>query len=197
MMPTNIKHLNQTDSMKKTADFLFEAGMLKQLKRSGWLTINIPECESVADHSFRTAVIGYVLARMENLSEKDELLLIKACLFHDLHETRIGDINKLNIHYVKADEKKAEKDILRGLPFEKDLLSSLSPKSKISILTKDADKLEIILQAKEYVEAGNENAKEWIKNAKKLVKSDSGKKLLEMILNTCSKDWLFSAKGIK
>ena len=177
------------------SDFLFEAGMLKQLDRSGWRTINIANCESVAEHSFRTALIAYVLAKMEKLSEADELKLIKSCLLHDLHETRTGDINKLNCLYVQADEKRAEKDIFKGLAFQKDAERSLLLSGKLSLLAGDADKLEVILQAKEYHELGNKYAVEWIKRAGKLIKTPSGKKLLQEIMKTGSKDWLFKAKG--
>ena len=45
------------------ADFLFEAGMLRKTPRTGYQFLGSGG-ESVAEHSFRTAIVGYVLASM-------------------------------------------------------------------------------------------------------------------------------------
>ena len=47
----------------KVADFLFEVGMLKSTPRTGYRFLGSGDA-SVAEHSFRTAIIGYSLARM-------------------------------------------------------------------------------------------------------------------------------------
>ena len=44
---------------KAAAKFLYEVGMLKKTPRTGYRFLGSGE-ESVAEHSFRTAVIGYV-----------------------------------------------------------------------------------------------------------------------------------------
>ena len=41
-----------------TATFLFEMGHLKNLPRAGWLLLGIPQPESVAEHSFRVAIVA-------------------------------------------------------------------------------------------------------------------------------------------
>jgi putative hydrolase of HD superfamily len=46
------------------AKYLYEVGYLKQVKRAGWGMLGISQSESVAEHSFRTATIGYVLASL-------------------------------------------------------------------------------------------------------------------------------------
>ena len=71
--------------------------------------------ESVAEHSFRTAIIGYTLARMDE--NVDTGKVVQMCLFHDVPEARIGDLNYVNKKYVKADEEKAVDDLARTLPF--------------------------------------------------------------------------------
>ncbi|MQA24845.1 MAG: HD domain-containing protein [Micromonosporaceae bacterium] len=45
--------------------FVFETGLLKRAKRTGWWMAGIKDPESIAEHSFRAAVIGAVLAAME------------------------------------------------------------------------------------------------------------------------------------
>src|SRR5580704_3972714 len=71
------------------AAFLFEMGHLKQLRRSGWMLLGIPQPETVADHSFRVGMVGIALAAMENADVGRTAAL---CLMHDAHETRIGDV---------------------------------------------------------------------------------------------------------
>lgn len=48
-----------------TAGYLYEMGMLKRAKRAGWWIVGVKDPETIAEHSFRTAVIGAVLAMME------------------------------------------------------------------------------------------------------------------------------------
>src|SRR5262249_38641238 len=71
------------------ATFLFEMGQLKNLPRAGWLLLGIPQPESVAEHSFRVAATGIMLAALEGADVGRTAAL---CLLHDAHETRIGDV---------------------------------------------------------------------------------------------------------
>ena len=178
-------------SNTRIADLLFEAGLLKTVSRTGWETVRAPR-ESVAEHSFRTAMVGWVLAKMAGLSEQDEALLIKACLFHDLHETRIGDLHRLAKLYGSLDEKKCEKEQREGLPkeMEKDLERSLdSLSSRLRIFAYEADKIECAITAKEYLDAGYRTAK-WIEHTEKeSVKSPEGKALLKAVLSRDSSAW--------
>ena len=68
-------------------NFLYEMGLLKRYKRTGWMIAGIDNPESIAEHSFRTAIIGYLLAVMEGA---DPAKTAAMCLFHDTQETRIG-----------------------------------------------------------------------------------------------------------
>jgi putative hydrolases of HD superfamily len=71
------------------AGFLFEMGQLKQQRRSGWQLLGITVPESVADHSARAAMTGVILAAIDGADVGRTALL---CVFHDAHETRIGDV---------------------------------------------------------------------------------------------------------
>ena len=51
--------------MNNIAKYLYEVGQLKRVKRSGWWMAGIADPESVAEHSFRTALLGYILASLE------------------------------------------------------------------------------------------------------------------------------------
>src|SRR5271157_1025235 len=144
--------------------YFFEAGMLKRTARSGWWAEGIKNPESVADHSFRTAVIALVLARMEGA---DPERLCAAAVFHDVLEARLGDMNKITARYVRtteALERRIEDDQAETLPPEmrKALASVLKLSGKERVILKDADYLECAIQAKEYADAGNSGTGNWI-----------------------------------
>ena len=73
-------------------ELVCEAGLLKRVQRSGWWVLGIKNAESVAEHSFRCAVVGYVLAHME---QADAYKVLVMCLFGDMHEARITDLHKM------------------------------------------------------------------------------------------------------
>src|SRR5438552_3759640 len=53
--------------------------------------------ESVAQHSFRVAAVGIMLAAIEGADVGRTAAL---CLLHDAHETRIGDVPSVGRAYV-------------------------------------------------------------------------------------------------
>lgn len=54
-----------SDELRDTTGFLYEIGLLKRYKRTGWSQVGVALPESVADHTFRVSVIASVLAAME------------------------------------------------------------------------------------------------------------------------------------
>jgi putative hydrolase of HD superfamily len=94
--------------MEHLIKFFDELGLLKKMQRTGWLLIGAERGDTVAAHSFRVAVIAYCLAEMKGLNPEKVAVM---GLIHDIPETRIGDINKVQAGYVQADERKAAKDI--------------------------------------------------------------------------------------
>jgi putative hydrolase of HD superfamily len=181
--------------MKSIANFLFEIGMLKKTPRSGYFFLGAGN-ESVAEHIMRMTYIGYVMAKLE--PELDECKLMKMCLFHDLAEARTGDHNYVHKKYVTVSEKKALRDLAADLSFGPEILALCKEfneqKTKESQLANDADQIEHILQLKECMDLGNPHAKDWIKNAKKRIKTDAGQKLVGAIIKTDSMDWWFHNK---
>lgn len=178
--------------MKNTVKFLFEIGMLKKTRRTGYQFLGSGG-ESVADHSFRTAVIGYVLAGQN--PEADRNKVISMCLFHDFPEARTGDHNYVNKKYVFSDEGKALRDQLGGLVFGDEVISLInefnSAESLEARLAKDADQLDLILELKEQLDIGNSNAEDWLFFAEKRLMTDTAKQLSHEILRTGSSEWWF------
>jgi putative hydrolase of HD superfamily len=81
--------------------FLHRIGNLKTIHRTGWLDRGVPsaEAESVADHSFRTAILAW-LAAGDNL-DRDKVL--KLALVHDLAEAITGDIPPYDVESLPTD----------------------------------------------------------------------------------------------
>ncbi len=181
--------------MKRLTEFLFEIGMLKKTPRSGFQFLG-SSGESVADHSFRTAVIGYALAGLEPEADLNRVILM--CLFHDFAEARTGDHNYVNKKYVKSNEKGALKDQLRGLSFAEDVITLIDEfnedASLEAKLARDADQLDMILELKAQLDTGNPTAEDWLKYAVKRLVTKHAKKMVEEILNCDSSDWWFEKK---
>lgn len=182
--------------MKDIANFLFEVGMLQKTPRSGFQFFGSGR-ESVADHVSRTIFIGYALSKLEG--GVDELRLLKMCLFHDLPETRTGDMNYVNKRYVVVDEKKAVQDLTDTLPFGGEMTAVINEfnekKSREALLAHDADQLSLILQLKECGDLGNKYSDEWIGYALKRLNTETAKQLAAEILATDSSEWWFKDKS--
>lgn len=182
---------------KKIANFLFEVGMLAKTPRSGFHFLGTGE-QSVAEHVNRTSFIGYALAQMDGTV--DVLKVLKMCLFHDISETRISDLNHIHQKYVERKEHSAIQDITDSVPFGEDMFATLSEyekkESKESILVKDSDSLEWILALKEEIDTGNTRALEWAKIGIARLKTPNAKLIAEAIMNTNSNDWWFPEDSV-
>lgn len=184
--------------MKDIINFFYEIGELKRVKRSGWWLLGIKDPETVAEHSFRAAIIGYFLAKLEKVDVNKTTLM---CLFNDLHETRINDLHKVGHRYIefRKAETKVHKEQTENL--DKDIFSMHNEfkeqKTKESIVARDADLLENAVQAKEYIDQGYKNAQNWIDNVRSVLKTKNAKKLLKLIEKTSSNEWWKELKKIE
>lgn len=186
--------------MVSLANFLYEAGQLKRVKRSGWWLINIKDPESVAEHSWRVAVIGYILAKLENVNTESVLLM---CLFNDFHETRINDLHKVGQRYINFSDAETKAHTEQMLPLGnigKTLLKSHNEfqeqKTHESVVARDADLLECLVQAREYQKQGYMDAQNWIDNVKKTLISNSAKQLASELERTDPNEWWRELKKI-
>lgn len=170
--------------------------MLKKTPRTGYQFLGTGK-ESVADHSFRMTVIGYVLASMK--PEADGRKVVLMCLFHDMPEARTGDHNYVNKRYAQVDETQALEDQVRGLPFGqemKELFREFNEAQTLEArLAKDADQIDLILDLKEQLDLGNSRATDWLTFAVQRLLTDSGKRIAQKILESQSDDWWFDRKN--
>ncbi|HSU15607.1 HD domain-containing protein [Longimicrobium sp.] len=140
--------------------FFHLAGRLKDTPRAGWALRGISAPESVAEHSFRTALLALVLAPRA-APPLDVPRCVAMAVVHDLAESLVGDITPYD--NVPADEKRrreeaamlrlaalAGDDSLAALWREYD--AAESPEARF---VKELDKLETAFQAAEYEQRGD------------------------------------------
>ncbi len=175
-------------------DFFAEAGLLKRVKRSGWWVAGIENPETVAEHCFRCAVIAFYIGACEGVDPYKAAVM---ALFNDIHEARINDLHKMGHYYIdfREAEKKVFKDQIAALDAkiirEFECLRSEydGQQSPESIVTRDADILECLLQAKEYVDNGYPMAQTFFKKAPGYLRTSTAKKWWAKALAWSSHDW--------
>jgi len=181
--------------LKKITNFLFETGILSKTPRSGFFFLGSGE-QSVAEHINRVGYVGFALAMMAE--DVDVAKVLEMCLFHDITETRISDLNYVHQKYNERDEKKAINDLEQDFPFGgkiKKFLEEYKRKdTKEAKLAKDADSLELLLSLKEQIDIGNERAKTWVPSLFARLITDEAKQLAEIIVKTDSDNWWFNNK---
>jgi len=183
-------------SKRTLANFFFEIGMLKKTPRSGFQFLG-SGAESVAEHSYRTAMVGYALACMT--PEADSAKVVLMCLFHDVPEARTGDLNYVNKKYVSADERRAVRDLAQTVPFGEEYEATLTELAQTQSIeahiAHDADQLELILSLKEHKDLGNRYADKWYSIARKRLRTELALELATTIWDTDSSMWWFDGKS--
>jgi len=185
------QHIRKRDRLQRIVDFFNEAGMLRFTPRTGYQFLGSGK-ENVAEHSFRTAVIGWVLARMAGADAPHAALL---CLFHDLPEARTGDFNYVNRIYNRTLPRKALEDAAFGTGLADDLLSFcdelVNDTSQEARLAHDADVLDLILNLKRELDLGNKSAAAWLDSALQRLQTSVGQELAQVVLKTDHNAWWF------
>ncbi len=144
-------------------DFARVAGKLKKTKRTGWVSaVGVKSPESVADHTFRTAILAMCLGDLKKL--------VKMALLHDVHEALIGDLDRsdkaeLGENELRIREKQAIEQVFSALPSrlrqEYAALSTefLEQETEEAKLVRQIDQLEMVIQAEEYEREGYDRCK--------------------------------------
>lgn len=144
------------DETARLIEFLVHAGEMKKTRRTGWVLHKVPNPESVAEHSFRTALMAYVLADELNA---DGNKLVKMALVHDLGEAIIGDIAVIDPQHANKVHKEREAiKKLSGLLSDGEEMATLweeyeAKSTREAQLVRELDKLEMMVQALEYEKA--------------------------------------------
>lgn len=137
-------------------DFFNIVSELKKIPRKGWKEkLGVHNPESVADHSYITAIMAMTISDLKGLDTQKTL---KMSLLHDLAESIIGDLTPDDISKKSKTEleNQSMSDIFSKLPsnlandYSKIWNEYQDGKSNEAILVHDADRLEMALQARKY-----------------------------------------------
>ena len=165
---------------KQIVDFLRALGALKDLPRVGWPLRGVRNAESVADHSYRVAVLAMVLADWiaDNGTPLDAEKTMRMALLHDIAEAKTGDIPKpVSIRFPRGFKAKIEAEAAAALlsPMGalggryRELLDEYEQGGTLeSAVVHAADKLETLLQAYEYEASGSRRLEDFWTNAREL-----------------------------
>lgn len=181
-------------NLKNIAKYVYEIGHMKRIKRSGWWLAGIKDPETIAEHSFRTAILGYVLASLEKADPQKTAAI---CLFHDTGEARINDMHRVAQRYISKDksEEKALIEQTERLPEDiaksiQNLFQEYEERSSLEAkLARDADLLDCIFQAREYQSQGYPDTQDWITNCYTGLQTETARNLAEACLHTEPKEW--------
>lgn len=138
--------------------FVLAAEALKREPRRGWARIGVRAPESVADHSWRLALLAMVYADLLGL---DAGKAARIALLHDLPEARTGDTmpGEWSPRQKHARESRALRGLLRPLParlrarYLAMWMDYEAGRSAEARLVGELDKLEMVAQALSYERA--------------------------------------------
>lgn len=148
------------------AAFGYELGVLKRMRRTGWWHAGVRDPESVSEHSLRAAQMAALLAAEEGTSPERAAYL---SLWHDSQETRTGDLPPTARPFLdKPDARMITEAQTAGLPAaaRESVRSAVTEyeagETPAARCARDADKLEMLLQAVEYRDIGVRRLDGWI-----------------------------------
>ncbi|MDR1395034.1 MAG: HD domain-containing protein [Deltaproteobacteria bacterium] len=178
-------------------DFLFEAESLKRTPRTGYQFLGRGR-ETVAEHSFGAVLWSFVLGRLVSDRPVDMEKLLKLALFHDLPETRTGDLNYVNKRYVTSHEDAAYEAATAGLPF-RDELADLrrewaERRTLEALLAYDADQLDMMLELRRLAGHGWQPARDWLFYAEKRLLTEEGRRLAGELVRADPDHWWFEKR---
>ncbi|MCP2169242.1 HD domain-containing protein [Goodfellowiella coeruleoviolacea] len=181
------------DDAAAIAAFGYELGVLKRVRRTGWWHVGVRDPESVAEHTMRVAQLAAILAAEEGADPARAAFL---ALWHDSQETRTGDLPHTATDYLTKPEARQitadqtdqlperSREVIRGAVDEYE--SRLTPEA---LCAKDADKLEMLLQAVEYRDVGVRRVDGWIDSARAGLRTRAAQRVAEAAVSVSPLAW--------
>lgn len=186
-----------SDDAASITAFLYEIGQLKRYPRTGWLTAGVRSPESVADHSYRASVIATAIAAMEGADPQRAAFL---AIWHDTQETRTTDLSHLTKKYVTPTPNEtvtsaqvshlpaALADVIRDAVAEYEARATHEARC-----ARDADKIELLLQAREYADQGHPGLRPFMDSALAALQTAAARALAAEAVEQGSLDWVARA----
>jgi len=177
---------------KKVTNLLFELGFAYNVKNTSWQLIKADNIPSLAEHSYRCAIIAFVIAVLEKM--KDPYKIAFKALINKTYKIRLCDRHKVSANYFDyprdiEDEVRKDQFKLLGDKFTKNIIELDNLSNKEKVIIKDADQIELALEAREFIDKGYKDAYIWIKRIQKVLKTKSAIGILRNIQRVHSNDW--------
>ena len=166
-------------------DFQILLGKLKHLERSGPKMYGIENCETVADHSYRTALMVLFLERNMQQQGLNNAEIVKIALVHDVGEAVIGDVvpekwqKETKISGAEKHKQEVQAVIAMAgkykVPFVWNYFDAMEQRTTAEAsMAKDLEIFEGIQQAYEYIKIYPEKGilREWIPYHQPRIKSE-------------------------
>lgn len=153
-------------------DVALHAAQLKRVPRTGWQIRGAPMggvAENVAAHSYGVVFLTMLLLDLDERT-LDAQVALRLAILHDLAESLVGDLPATVSRFISPEvkhgaERAAMEEVVAGLPVATHYLSLWElydagerPEAR---LVKEADKLDMIIQAYLYEQAGQRNLTEF------------------------------------
>ena len=182
-----------SDDAAAIAAFGYELGVLKRIRRAGWWHVGVRDPESVAEHCMRVAQLAAIIAAEEG-ADPDRAASL--ALWHDSQETRTGDLpHTVSGYLTKPEPRRITADQTENLPQRsRDMIRQAvdeyeSQETAEALCAKDADKLEMLLQAVEYRDIGVHRVDGWIDSARKSLKTVTGQRIADAAVSLSPLAW--------
>ncbi|MBI3282509.1 HD family hydrolase [Candidatus Curtissbacteria bacterium] len=182
----------KTATLKKILKVFLTLQWAKELPRQGFIALGFKrnEADSVAAHSWTTAMLTYMLAsEMKKDGQKIDLdRAVKMALFHDMAETIVGDVGTFVKGMAQGAfagiEEEGLKHLVADLPSKSEIVSLVTEymerKTLEARVVKVADNLDALAQAKGV--PGAQGALKYFKEVYHITKIPWHKTAVEMIL---------------
>ncbi len=192
----------KVNDLKKILKVFLTLQWAKELPRQGFIALGFKrnEADSVAAHSFSTALLAYFLAK--NLQKEGEKIdpdkVLKMALVHDIGETIVGDVGTfvkgMAGGVFKNIEEEGVKALVDGLDSSDEIIKLVEEymerKTMEARVVKAADNLDALAQAKGV--PGAADALKYFKQMHQITKFDWHKKAVDLILSgevEPARDW--------
>ncbi|CAM05872.1 putative hydrolase of HD superfamily [Saccharopolyspora erythraea NRRL 2338] len=182
------------DGAEGIAEFAFELGVLKRMRRAGWWHVGVRDPESVAEHSLRVSQLAGLIAAQEGADPARAAFL---ALWHDSQETRTGDIPHTARPYLGAgpSNEAITADQVARMPdpaartVREAVAEYEAQESAEARCAKDADRLECLVQAVEYRSAGYQGVQAWIDSSRRALVTGTARRIADAALDTSPLAW--------
>ena len=183
----------KTADLKKILKVFLTLQWAKELPRQGFIAMGFKrnEADSVAAHSFSTALLAYFLAKQlqKEGTKIDPDRVLKMGLVHDIGETIVGDVGTFVKGMAGGVFKHIEEEgvtaLVDGLDSQEEIISLVKEyngrKTLEARIVKASDNLDALAQAKGV--PGAANAIKYFKQMYHITKFDWHKKAVDLIMS--------------